>query len=121
MLHGIIYHFFHYLRYHDIILISLYCILESSMGNIKDSRQRKSETKLSSYAPYHKDVSAVLEQKRSPRKKNLTMGKTVMIKTVINMVLRLTQIKNFVMDKKENPVKTAITCSKISHFRSPSF
>ena len=37
------------------------------------------------------------------------MGKTVMIKTVINMVLRLTQIKNFVMDKKENPVKTAIT------------
>ena len=49
------------------------------------------------------------------------MGKTVMIKTVINMVLRLTQIKNFVMNKKENPVKTAITCSKISHFRSPSF
>ena len=75
MLHGIIYHFFHYLHYHDIILISLYCILESSMGNIKDSRQRKSETKLSSYAPYHKDVSGRAGTKAKSKKKKLNDGK----------------------------------------------
>lgn len=68
---------------------------------------KKERDKAFSYTHVTRKVyQAVQERKRSPRKGNLTMRKTAMTKTVINMVQRPSQIKCLI-GKKKNPVKSS--------------